>query len=139
MSKNTLSLDEIARRTEARIDELSSAGKFSGAVLLAKDGAPFFRAARGLASRAHNIPNRVETRFNLGSMNKMFTGVAIAQLAERGCLAFDDPVGKLIHDYPNKEVAGKVTVHHLLTHTSGLGSFFNDKFEGLTRVVPDRE
>jgi CubicO group peptidase (beta-lactamase class C family) len=128
MSENTLSLDEIARRTEARIDGLSAAGKFSGAVLLAKDGAPFFRAACGLASRAHNIPNRVDTRFNLGSMNKMFTGVAIAQLAERGCLAFDDPVGKLIPDYPNKEVAGKVTVHQLLTHTSGLGNFFNDKF-----------
>jgi CubicO group peptidase (beta-lactamase class C family) len=62
-------------------------------------------------------------------MNKMFTGVAIAQLAERGKLSFDDPIGKHMPDFPNKEAAEKVTIHHLLTHTSGMGSYFNDKWE----------
>lgn len=58
----------------------------------------------------------------------MFTAVAIAQLAEGGKLSFSDTVGKLLPDYPNRVVAEKVTVHHLLTHTSGMGSYFNDKF-----------
>ncbi len=135
MPQTILTTDEIARRTAAHVDALTAAGKFSGAVLLAKAGQPFYSAARGLASRAHNVPNRLDTRFNLGSMNKMFTGVSIAQLVERGCLKFDDPVGRLLPDYPNREVAEKVTVHHLLTHTAGLGSFFNDTFMKTSREL----
>jgi CubicO group peptidase (beta-lactamase class C family) len=53
--------------------------------------------------------------------------VAVAQLAQQGKLAFDDTLAKLVPDYPNKEVASKVTIHQLLTHTSGMGSYFNDK------------
>jgi CubicO group peptidase (beta-lactamase class C family) len=61
-------------------------------------------------------------------MNKMFTGVAIAQLAQKGKLKFDDPIGKHLPDYPNKEVAAKVTIHQLLTHSSGMGSYINEKW-----------
>jgi CubicO group peptidase (beta-lactamase class C family) len=63
----------------------------------------------------------VDTKFNLGSMNKMFTAIAIAQWVERGKLSFDDTVGKHLPDSPNQEVANKVTIHHLLTHTSYVG------------------
>jgi CubicO group peptidase (beta-lactamase class C family) len=61
-------------------------------------------------------------------MNKMFTAVAIAQLAQAGTLSFTDNVGKHLPDYPNKEVADKVTIHQLLTHTSGMGMYFGEEF-----------
>lgn len=130
---------EVARRepmTEAEIRgeldrylaKLSAADVFSGAVLVAKDGRPLFAQAHGLADQGSGAPNRVETKFNLGSMNKMFTAVAIAQLAQGGRLSFGDPIGTYLPDYP-QAVAGKVTVHHLLTHTSGLGDFFGPRYD----------
>src|SRR4030095_10641297 len=82
-----------------------------------------FTNAYGLADKKQNIPNRIDTTFNLGSCNKMFTALAIAQLAEKGKLSFDDVVAKHLPDYANKDIAAKVTLHHLLTHTSGLGFY----------------
>ena len=123
-----LSDEEIAARAEAYLAKLVAADLFSGSVVVAHDGKPILCRAYGLASRAHGVPNRTDTKFNLGSMNKMFTAVAVAQLAEKGRLAFTDPVGKHLPDYPNKAVAEKVTLHHLLTHTSGVGDYFNDKY-----------
>ena len=64
-------------------------------------------------------------------MNKMFTAVATLQLVEAGKLALDDPIGKHLPDYPNKEVAAKVTVRHLLTHTGGTGDIFGPEFESI--------
>ncbi len=121
--------EQIASSLATYLDELAKEDKFSGVVLIAKDGKPVFERAYGLANRAKNLPNNTETRFNLGSMNKMFTAVAIAQLAQAGKLSFEETVGKYLPDYPNKDVANKVTVHQLLTHTSGLGSYWNAKFD----------
>lgn len=132
-SQGKLSDTEIVQRLEAYLSRLVSADAFSGAVLVAKDGKILYQKAFGLASKAWNAPNRVDTKFNLGSMNKMFTSVAIAQLAQAGKLAYDDPIAKYLPDYPNKEVAGKVTIHHLLTHTSGIGDYFNEKFMDASR------
>ena len=120
---------EIASSLASYLEKLSNADQFSGVVLVAKDGKPIFEKAYGLANKAKNIANNTETRFNLGSMNKMFTAVAIAQLAQAGKLSFDDTVRKHLPDYPNKEVAAKVTIHQLLTHTSGLGSYWNARFD----------
>ena len=120
---------QIASELAAYLDGLAKEDKFSGVVLIAKDGKPVFERAYGLADKAKKIPNNAGTRFNLGSMNKMFTAVAIAQLAQAGKLSFDDTVGKYLPDYPNRDVANRVTIHHLLTHTSGLGSFWNAKFD----------
>jgi CubicO group peptidase (beta-lactamase class C family) len=120
---------EIVQRLEAYVDELGTTGRFSGAVAVTKDGKPVLQRAWGLASRAWNAPNRMDTRFNLGSMNKMFTAVAIGQLLERGKVALDDKVGRYLPDFGNADVRARVTIRHLLTHTSGLGSFFNDEFE----------
>jgi CubicO group peptidase (beta-lactamase class C family) len=61
-------------------------------------------------------------------MGKMFTAVAIAQLAEQGKLSFEDTISKHLPDYPNQEVARQVTIHQLLTHTSGLGDYFNAQY-----------
>lgn len=118
---------------EAYMKKLVAADAFSGTVLVARSGKPIFTHAYGMANTAYRVPNRLDTKFNLGSMNKMFTAVAVCQLAEQGKLAFTDPIGKHLTDYPNKTVAEKVTVHHLLTHTSGIGDYFNEKFMDASR------
>jgi hypothetical protein len=123
-----MSQAELAHWLDGYLNRLAAADVFSGSVLVAKDGKPIFQNAYGLASKAYNAPNRIDTKFNLGSMNKMFTAVAVAQLVEQGKLSFDDTVGKVLPDYPNKEVAEKVKIHHLLTHTSGLSDYFTPKF-----------
>lgn len=119
---------EIAKKLETYLDKLVAEDKFSGAVLIAKNSKPFFLKAYGMANKKENIPNNIDTKFNLGSMNKMFTAIAIAQLAERGKLSFEDTIGKHLPEYPNRLVAEKVTIHHLLTHTSGMGDYQNEKF-----------
>jgi D-alanyl-D-alanine carboxypeptidase len=106
-----------------RTDRLAGEGEFSGAVLVAKDGRVVFGRAYGLADRERGIPNTRRTRFRIGSMNKMFTAVAILQLVEAGTLKLTAPLGTYLPDYPNREVATKVTIHQLLTHTGGTGNF----------------
>ena len=131
---------ELIKALSAYLEDAAANDRFSGTVLIAKNGDPLFKKAYGFANKDKSIPNSVDTKFDLGSMNKMFTAVAIAQLVERGKLSFTDTVGKVLPDYPNKSVAEKVTVHHLLTHTSGMGSYFNEKFRanlGNLRKVSD--
>ena len=124
-----LSDDEIASLLAEYLDRLVAADGFSGSVLVARAGRPIFEHAYGQASKSYDVPNAVDTKFNLGSMNKMFTAVAIAQLVERGVLSWDDPIGKWLGpDWVRAEVGEKATIRHLLTHTSGLGSFFNEEF-----------
>jgi D-alanyl-D-alanine carboxypeptidase len=101
---------------------------FTSAVLIAQHGEIIFEQSYGWANRSYDVPNQVDTKFNLGSMNKMFTAVAIMQLVQQGKLAADDKIIQHIPDYPNQQVANKVTIHHLLTHTSGLGDFFTHEF-----------
>lgn len=113
----------------AHADELEHADEFSGAFLVARDGKVLVQEARGLADREAGTPNTVETKFRLGSMNKMFTAVATLQLVEAGKLALDDTVGKHLPDYPNKDVASTVTIRHLLSHTGGTGDFFGPEFD----------
>lgn len=125
---------EVVAELDAYVKKLIDADLFSGAVLLAKNGHVLYRKAFGIANKDFNVPNNTETKFNLGSMNKMFTGVAIAQLVERGKLSFDDPLSKFLPDFPNKEAAEKIKIKHLLTHTSGLGSYFNQKFRETSRA-----
>ena len=111
----------------ARADRLAGEDEFSGAVLVAKNGRVLFSHAYGLADRKRRIHNTPRTRFRIGSMNKMFTAVAILQLVEAGKLSLTAPLGRYLPDYPNREVAGKVTIHRLLTHTGGTGNIaFSD-------------
>jgi CubicO group peptidase (beta-lactamase class C family) len=113
---------------ESYFNSLATENKLSGVLLVAKDGATISSKAAGVANKATGALIDLNTKFNLGSMNKMFTAVAIAQLAQAGKLSFTDTVGEHLPDYPNKEVADKVTIHHLLTHTSGLGFYWNEKW-----------
>jgi CubicO group peptidase (beta-lactamase class C family) len=117
-----------AKELDSYFGSLVAENKLSGVVLVAKNGVTVASKAAGLANKDTNAPIDLNTKFNLGSMNKMFTAVAIAQLAQAGKLSFTDNVGKHLPDYPNKEVADKVTIHQLLTHTSGMGMYFGEKF-----------
>jgi D-alanyl-D-alanine carboxypeptidase len=112
----------------ARAEELVKKDQFSGAVLVARNGKVLFQKAWGLADRAAGTPNTLETKFRIGSMNKMFTSVAILQLVEAGKLSLDDTVGKILPDYPNKDIASKVKIRHLLSHTGGTGDIFGPDF-----------
>lgn len=113
----------------ARAEKLARADEFSGAALVARHGKVLLQDAWGRADRKSGAPNTPRTRFRVGSMNKMFTAVATLQLVEAGKLALDDPIGKHLPDYRNKDVASKVTVRHLLTHTGGTGDIFGPEFE----------
>jgi D-alanyl-D-alanine carboxypeptidase len=127
------SCKELAAKIEAFVDQKAASDQFSGSVLVMKGQTPVFKKAYGFASKAYQVPNRVDTKFNLGSMNKMFTAVAILQLAERGKLKLTDTIAKHWPDYPNKAAAEKITIHHLLTHSSGLADFFGDEFRKSSR------
>ena len=120
---------EALRDFDAMLTRMSEADEFSGAALVAKDGRVIFQKAWGQADHATGTLNRTDTKFNLASAGKMFTGVAVLQLAQAGKLSLDDTVGKHLPEYANKSVREKVTVRQLLTHTSGLGEMFNAKYK----------
>jgi D-alanyl-D-alanine carboxypeptidase len=120
---------ELIAALGKRMQEEAAADKFAGAVLVAKNGKPIFAQAYSLADREHNIPNTLTTRFSIGSMNKMFTGVAVLQLAQAGKLKLDDPLGKYLTNYPNKELAAKVTIGELLTNTGGTGDIWGPEYD----------
>jgi CubicO group peptidase (beta-lactamase class C family) len=120
---------EALAALETFVREGASADRFSGAVLVAKGGEVLFTEAYGLADREREIPNAVQTRFRIGSMNKMFTAVAILQLVEAGKVNLTASLGTYLTDYPNHEVAEQVTIHQLLTHTGGTGDIFGPEFD----------
>jgi D-alanyl-D-alanine carboxypeptidase len=123
-----LSTSELIAAARQTAEKEAAADRFAGAVLIAYNGKPVFAQAYGMADREHQVANTLQTRFRIGSMNKMFTAVAVLQLAEAGKLRLGDTVGKFLTDYPNQEVATKVTVRELLTHTGGTGDIFGPEF-----------
>jgi len=123
-----LTESEIVAAVRAKVERDAAMDRFSGAVLVAKNGRIVFNEVYGLADREKKIANKLDTRFRLGSMNKMFTATSILQLVQAGKIKLTDPVGKYITDYPNQDVATKVTIHHLLTHTGGTGDIFGPEY-----------
>jgi len=113
----------------SELGKRAAADAFSGAVIVAKNGKPIFSEAYGLADREKHIKNTVDTRFRIGSMNKMFTAVATLQLVQAKKLALGEPLAKVVPGYPNHDLAAKVTIHHLLTHTGGTGDIFGPEFD----------
>jgi CubicO group peptidase (beta-lactamase class C family) len=120
---------ELAAAVRALLEGQTKADEFSGVVLIAKDSRILFHEAYGNADREKKVPNRKDTKFNLGSINKSFTRVAIHQLARQGKLLLDDPIKKFLPDYPNAQAAEKVTIRHLLNMTSGIGDFFGSRYD----------
>lgn len=114
---------EIARLTKAALDQLVRTKDFSGCVTVSDGTKTIFDECRGLAERRFNIPADRQTKFHIGSINKMFTAVAIAQLVEAGKLSWNDTLALRVPEYPDQATASKITVWQLLHHTSGLGDF----------------
>ena len=82
--------EETIDRVDQWLKEQTEAGEFSGVVLLAKDYEPIYQKAFGLASKRYQVPNNLDTKFRLASVNKIITSTAILQLAEQGKLSLDD-------------------------------------------------
>jgi D-alanyl-D-alanine carboxypeptidase len=119
----------LTSQLSAHLRELAQADRFSGAVLVARRGQQIFLGAYGCADRERTIPNTVDTKFRIGSINKVFTAVAVLRLVEAGKVKLDDTVGHYLKHYPNQELATKVTVGELLTHTGGAGDIFGPQFD----------
>ena len=113
----------------ARADELAREDRFSGGLLIARQEKILVEKKWGLADRATGKPVVLNTQFRLGSMNKMFTAVGILQLVAVGKVSLQGTVGTYLSDYPNKNVAEKVTVRELLNHTGGTGDIFGPEFD----------
>ncbi len=111
------------------IDKLIAQNDLSGSVLIAEGERVFFERVYGFADAKRAVKVTSETRFNLGSGNKMFTALAVAQLVAAGKLSYHDPLLKFFPDFPQRELAAKVTIHHLLSHTSGIGEFWTDEYQ----------
>ncbi|MBL7129052.1 MAG: serine hydrolase [Ignavibacteria bacterium] len=116
-SQAQISTDKI----DEVVDHFVKLDQFSGTILIAKDGNILYAKAFGEANKDHHVKNKINTKFNIGSIGKTFTGTAIMQLAEKGKLDVNDPVVKYLPDFP---FGDKIKIHHLLTHTSGTFNYF---------------
>jgi CubicO group peptidase (beta-lactamase class C family) len=116
-----------AQDITAKVDELANAyikkNQFIGSVLVAKGGNVLVKKGYGMANIELAVPNTPETKFRLGSITKQFTATAILQLAAAGKLSVDDKISKYIADTPPSW--SDITIHHLLTHTSGIFNYTN--------------
>src|SRR5256712_7017182 len=115
----------IRAALESYLTDLEKADQFSGVVLVAKDFVPFATKAMGYSDSARGAPNATGTNFNLSSITKLFTAVAIGQLVDQGKVGLDDPLTKYLPSYP-KAAGDRITIAMLLAHTAGTGDYLND-------------
>jgi CubicO group peptidase (beta-lactamase class C family) len=116
----------LAQNHAAKIQEVLSLAhkyqQFNGAALVAENGKVIYKSAFGMANMEWDIPNAPDTRFRLGSITKQFTAMLALQLVEQGKIKLDGKISDYLPDY-RKDIGQKVTIHHLLTHTSGIPSY----------------
>lgn len=130
------SLDDaaIAAAVRAHVRRAGADDRFAGVVLVARGDRVLVHEAVGMADAARGVPNTTATRFPIFSVGKLFTGVAVAQLAAAGRLALDSSLAAALPAYPNREAAARVTLRQLLTHTAGLPEpFHSPRFHGAAR------
>ncbi len=120
---------QLLHAVDSLLKAKTAAQEFSGVVLIAHDFRPLYHEAFGPASIEHQVPNRPDTKFNLGSINKSFTRLAIETLAAQGKLSLDDSIGTYLPDYPNAEARARVTIRHLVEMSGGIGDFFGEAFD----------
>ncbi|WP_291860678.1 serine hydrolase [Marinilabilia sp.] len=120
---------EMLAKVNYGLKKLKEDDEFSGAVLISRNGVRIFNEAVGDASKSYQIKNKTNTKFNIASVGKIFTGLAVMQLVEQGKLSYDDYVDKYVGtEWLKPEVASIIQIKHLLTHTSGLGDYFKDAY-----------
>ncbi|MCZ6696712.1 MAG: serine hydrolase [Acidobacteria bacterium] len=120
---------------DAYLADLTKRDLFSGSLLVSRKGEILFEGAYGLANREAGVPNHPKTMFDLGSITKAFTKIAAGQLIRDGKIAIDDTILDHIPDYPNREAGKKITIAHLLNHSSGLGDIFDGRFLELRKSL----
>ena len=120
------STDNSSRDKVSKIDELMTTvyeyGQFNGSVLVAENGKVIYNKGFGFANMAWNIPNNSNTKFRIGSITKQFTSMVIMQLVDEGKIDLDGILSDYLPEY-RKDTGEKITIHHLLTHTSGIPSY----------------
>lgn len=126
--QGAVSRTELQRLVGTALDRLVRTEDFSGCVTVSDGTDVVFDQCRGLAERSFGVPVDDHTKFHVGSIDKMFTAVAIAQLVEAGKLSWNSTLAQLLPGYPGHAVAGKINVWELLHHTAGLGDFFVPEF-----------
>ncbi len=108
-------------------DERVATHEFSGVPLVWRDRAPLFQYAGGIAHRGHGVPITTETRFGVASVTKMVTAATALRLVDRGELRLDQPLIEILPpDHRTRAMTVKHTLHHLLSHTSGLRNYHDD-------------
>jgi D-alanyl-D-alanine carboxypeptidase len=117
--------DELVQKTQSYLDEREAADRFSGAVLIARNDQPVLKTARGYAIHPQILRNQPDTKFNIASVTKMFTAIAVMQLVAKEKLDLHVPVSTYDPDLP---YADQITVHQLLTHTAGFDRYWNDAY-----------
>jgi CubicO group peptidase (beta-lactamase class C family) len=126
--------EALASRVEEYMDARVRRDRFSGTILIARDGKVLFCQGYGLANREHSVPCTPQTKYRLGSITKQFTAMAVLILQEQGKLSASDPVKKHFPQAP--KAWDGITIHHLLTHTSGIPNYTS--FPDFLRTLPDR-
>jgi CubicO group peptidase (beta-lactamase class C family) len=125
-----LSTSEVVEQAKKHLDERAAAGEFSGVALLTRGDSTLLAGAWGESDRAAHTRATLDTRFNLASIGKMLTRTAVAQLAQAGKLSLDDKLAKYLPDFPH---ADSITIDMLCEHRSGVGDFFNEKYDAMDR------
>ncbi len=115
-----------AQSKAAKIDSLmklySEYGQFNGSILVAEKGKVIYKKGLGYANMEWEIPNKPDTKHRLGSITKQFTAALILQLVEQGKIKLDGTISDYLPDF-RKDNGAKVTIHHLLNHTSGTPNY----------------
>ncbi len=117
-----VSAQDFLQRADEYLSEITLEKNFSGSVLVAKEGEILLNKGYGMANYEHDIPNTPKTKFRIGSVTKQFTSMLILQLAEDGKIDVEGKLSDYI-PYYRKDTGDKITIHHLLTHTSGIPSY----------------
>jgi D-alanyl-D-alanine carboxypeptidase len=128
-------LDEAALvdSIDALLASPGEGGAFSGVAHLVAGDRVVYSRAFGQADRTAGIANTTATRFNIGSINKVFTAVAIGQLVAAGKIALDDPLAKHLPDYPQDDVTRRITIQQLVEHSAGLGDIFGPRYDAIDK------
>jgi CubicO group peptidase (beta-lactamase class C family) len=116
--------DNLKGSVPEQLDQYLNEQAFLGAVLISKDGKALF--SKGYGEAAKDLPNSPTTLYQIASLSKSFTAVAVMQLSEKNLLSIDDPIAKYLPDVPHGE---EVTVAHLLSHSSGIPDYLQPKFQ----------
>lgn len=119
---NSIYSQDKAEKIDQLIQKYHEYGQFNGSVLVSQAGKIIFKKGYGLANREWDIANDPNTKFRLGSITKQFTSMLIMQLVAEGKIKLDEKMTTYLSDY-RKDTGDRVTIHHLLTHTSGIPSY----------------